>query len=211
MTGLPGTPAAQFIDLGVGKGTLTHMAVAGDGSMLLYAVKDDTGESIYSWTATSGAGRLIGSAVSIGDMALTADGGVIIADRAASEVFAVWDVRGAATRQFLLGERDGVSSPSGVTVSARNDIYVGNAGSVITLDSAGRLKRAQTCACNPSGFYWLRDSVFRLTDRLDQTVYLLNAGDEDRIFFIPPANQSTKAAATDELDTPTMDKILQEP
>jgi hypothetical protein len=53
--------------------------------------------------------------------------------------------------------------------------------------------------------------VFRLTDRLDQTVYLLNAGDEDRIFFIPPANQSTKAAATDELDTPTMDKILQEP
>jgi hypothetical protein len=186
VTGLPKNPAALFINLGVGDGTLTHMAVAGDGSLLVYAVKDETGESIYSWTAASGAGRLIGSAVSIGDMTLTANGGVIIADRAASEVFAVWDVRGAASREFLLGAGDGVSSPSSLTVSDRNDIYVGNAGAVMTLDSAGRLKRSQSCACTPSGFYWMRDSLFRMTDRLDQTVYLLNAGDEDRIFFVPP-------------------------
>jgi hypothetical protein len=162
------------------------MAVSFDGSLLIYALKDENGESVYSWSPTSSVRRLIASAKQVGAMALTINGGAIIADRGANEVFAVWDVRGAATRQFLADSRNGVSAPVGIGLSVRNDIYVANADSVLAMDSAGRVKHSRACACTPSGVYWVKDALFRLTDRGDRTVYLLDTGAADAVVFVPP-------------------------
>jgi hypothetical protein len=56
----------------------------------------------------------------------------------------------------------------------------------MTLDSSGRVLKAQECRCAVSGLYAFRDSVFRLTSRLDRTVFLLDGSSpEDRILFVP--------------------------
>ena len=81
-----------------------------------------------------------------------------------------------------------MSDPVAVTVSRRGEFYVANAGSgiVMVFDSSGRLLRRQDCRCSISGMAPLRDSVFRLTDRIDLPIILLDANTpEDRIFFIP--------------------------
>ena len=179
-------PSVRTVNLGQGEKAITRMAVSFDGTILVYAVKDEHGETLYSWTGSAGPGRVVGAAKSVGGMAVTQNGGVIVADRGANEVFAVWDLRGAASRQFLADARDGVSAPAGVNTSPRNDIYVANGGSVIVLDSAGHVKHSQACNCAPTGVSWVRESLFRLTDRGDQTVYLVDGGADDRIFFVPP-------------------------
>jgi hypothetical protein len=123
----------------------------------------------------------------VGAIAITADRSAIVADRGANEVFAIRDVPGAALRQFLVGPQDGVSAPAGVAVSA-NRIHIANTGTaaILTLDSAGRLLRSQTCACTVWGTQRLKDSVFQLTQGISRTIFLLDANSaEERILFVP--------------------------
>ena len=119
---------------------------------------------------------------------MTGNGDVIVADAAANEVFSIVDPRGAASRRHLLDNSDGVSTPTGLIVAPTDQIYVTNSGSrsIMTLDGTGRLLRSQHCDCNLSGLYPLRDSVYRLSDRLDETIFLLEAGRTgDRVVFVP--------------------------
>ncbi len=120
---------------------------------------------------------------------MTANGAAIVADPGADEVFAIWDARGAATPQFLAGPREGVSHPVGVAASADNQIYVANAGSgtIMALDANGALLRTHECTCVPSGLHRLMGSLFRLTDGVDRTLYLLDASPaEAHVLFVPP-------------------------
>ena len=185
VTGLPQEPhqaAVVHIDKPV-----TQMAVSADGSMLLYAVGEDDGESLYAWTASAGGARFLTSAASVSGLAITRNGDAIATDRRANEVFAIWDPGGGAVRKLLAGVTDGVVEPTGVAVSSGDRIYIANSGSVLVLDTTGRFLNTHRCNCTISGVNLFRDSVFRLTDGTDQTIYLLEATSAaERILFIPP-------------------------
>jgi hypothetical protein len=189
VTGFPRNPVvSRAVDLSSG-GPLTRMAVSDDGDLLVYSIAEGDREVVYSSTASSTSGRFVSGADAVGGIAITANGGAIVTDRDANTVFAVWDARGGSSPQYLAASADGVSRPADVAVSASNRIYVANLGaaSIITLDSSGHILGARACDCELSGLFPLRDSVFRLTKRLDQTVYLLDAGPtQDRILFVPP-------------------------
>jgi DNA-binding beta-propeller fold protein YncE len=188
VSGLPQNPAASYvIDLSMA-GSVTQMGISDDGRVLVFSAEDRGAETLYSWTASSSGARMLMPVVSVGGIAMMENGAAIVADRAANEVYAVWDPGGAAMPQFLAGARDGVSIPVGVAVSAANRIYIANSGSatIMTLDSSGRLVKSQDCGCAVSGVHALRDSVFRLTNGLDRTVFLLDgSSSEDRILFVP--------------------------
>jgi hypothetical protein len=115
------------------------------------------------------------------------NGDAIVTDRRANEVFAIWDPAGGAVRKLLADNTNDVSDPTAVAISSGNRIYIANAGSVLVLDSNGRALKTLRCNCTISGLNTLRDSVFRLTDGIERTIYLLDASSaEERILFVPP-------------------------
>jgi hypothetical protein len=193
-TGLPENPVvAHTLKLSL-LGKLTQLAVSKDGALLVYSDSGSEiggeGGSLHAWTASSNLDRFLAPAGSIGAIAITGNGAAIIADRSTNEVFAIWDVAGASSLQFLAGPGDGVSNPAGVAVSPANQIFIVNAGTgtVISLDPSGRYRETLDCNCDLSGVFALRDSEFRLTDRVHQTIYLLDASSTAaRILFVPPA------------------------
>jgi hypothetical protein len=76
-----------------------------------------------------------------------------------------------------------------VAVSADNRIFIANADgdTVVALDSNGHYVSTLDCSCDLSGMFPLRDSVFRLTDSISRTIFLLDASSaEGRILFVPP-------------------------
>lgn len=187
VTGLPEEPRdAGFLEV---EQPLTQLAVSDDGGLLVYAVVEGEGQAVYGWTALAGSARFLTSAVSVSGLALTSNGDALVTDRRTNEVFAIWNAAFGAVRRLLAGAPEGVSDPVGVAVSSRNRIYVANAGSstVMVLDSDGHFLKSQKCSCNLSGIHLLRDSVFRLTDGITRTLYLLDARTtEERIVFVPP-------------------------
>jgi hypothetical protein len=187
VVGLPGEPRHAG-SLAV-ENPLTQLAVSNDGNLLVYAVREAEAEVIYSWTGLSGSPRFLTSAASVSALALTRNGDAIVTDRGASEVFAIWDAGGGAVRKLLADSTDGVSDPTGVGVSSGNRIYVTNEGSstLMVFEPSGRLLKSLHCNCATSGVSLLRESVFRLTDGIAQTIYLLDASSaEERILFVPP-------------------------
>jgi hypothetical protein len=186
VSGLPREPRQVGI-FQVGR-SLTQMAVNDDGTLVVYAVSEAEGEGLYAWSSSSANPRFLTGAVSVSGLAITRNGDALVTDRAANEVFAIWDVTGGAVRRLLADVSDGVSSPSGVIVSTANKTYVANSGSVMVLDSNGRFLKSHRCNCVVSGVHPLRDSVFRLTEGIKQTIFLLDASSaEERILFVPPA------------------------
>ncbi len=190
VTGLPENPVvSQSVDLSaLNPLALTHVAVSDDGGLLVYSVAEMDRESLYVWTPSAASSRFVFSVSAVGDIAIAGNGAAFVTDRVGNEVFAISDARNSAVAQYLLGERDGVSKPTGVAISKDNTIYIANAGSatLMTLDFGGHLLRTLQCDCRLSGLYLLRDSVFRLTDRLDQTIYLLATSlNGDQVSFVP--------------------------
>jgi DNA-binding beta-propeller fold protein YncE len=190
ISGLPNEP--RLAGLLQAEQSLAHMAVSDDGTLLLFSVAHPEGDSIHLWTAESGSTSFVTSAVSISGIAMMRSGDAIVTDRVANEVFAIWNLRGGGVRQLLAGTKEGVSIPLGVAVSSGNRIYVANVGlgTAMVFDANGRFLKHQQCDCTISGIYPLRDSVFRLTDRIDQTTFLLDATSTDeRILFVPPPQE----------------------
>jgi hypothetical protein len=187
VTGLPKEP--RYLGAVQTDGPVTQMAVNDDGMLLIYVVGKADEESLYAWTDTTGSPRFLTTTASASGIAITQSGDAIVTDRGTNEVFAIWDAAGGAVRRLLADAHDGVSDPKAVAVSSGNRIYVANAGSAaaMILDGNGRYLKSQSCNCNVSGLVPLRDSVFRLTDRIDQTIFLLDASSpEERIVFVPP-------------------------
>jgi len=193
VTGLPSTPkVTHSVDVSLDGDALSRMAVSDDGSLLLYSTSQDARDALYSWTPASGS-RLLTTSDSISDIALTSSGDAVVSDVRASEVFLIADPKGAAARLFLGDDRSGISNPTNITVSNAGQIYIANAGSdtIVVLDSAGLLLRTQHCGCEVAGLFPLKDSLYRLSDRTDRTLYLLEAGTTgDRIVFVPPSPEN---------------------
>jgi len=187
VSGLPNAPrsAGLFqVDRPV-----TQMAVSDDGTLVVYAVTEPEGESLYAWSASAGGTRFLSTVSSVSGIAITSSGDAIVTDRGENEVFAIWNAGGAAIRRLLADVKDGISSPTGVAISSGGRIYVANTGSAtaVVLDTNGHPLKAFSCDCTITGLFPLRDSVFRLTDRINQTTFLLDATSADeRIVFVPP-------------------------
>jgi hypothetical protein len=191
VTGLPQKPLnSARLALSLFDRPVTHLAVSNDGAMFVFAVREENAEAIYGWAPSWSNARFLASAVSVSGIVVTATGSAIVTDRGSDEVFAIWDANGPAVRQSLAGAREGVANPAGIAVGANQRIYIGNAASatVTVLDSSGRYLKTLQCGCELSGLTALRESVFRLTVRVDQTMFLLDAtSNEERILFVPPS------------------------
>jgi hypothetical protein len=186
VTGLPEAPAvARTVD--VSGRTIKRLAVSDDGNLLVYASAERDGEVVYASTRTLDH-RLLMTTGSIGGLALTARGDAIVVDRVSNEAFAVWDAGGDAVRQLLAGDQEGISSPTGIAVSSNGRLYVANAGAgtVTVLTPDGHFLKTLECACSISGVYPAHAALFRLTDRFDRSVFLLDTdSSDDQILFAP--------------------------
>lgn len=187
VSGLPSSPKVVYtIDGSPDVKEVVRMAVSDDGNLLIFVVSQPDQDMIYAWTPASG-NKLLTIADRVSDIALMKNGDTIIADEKANQVFSIIDPAGAAARFILADDRNGVSNPASVAVSDANRIYVASAdGTIMTLDSTGQLLRSLKCSCRPSGLYPISDSVYRLSDQTDRTIYLLKtdaAG--DRVVFVP--------------------------
>jgi hypothetical protein len=189
LTGLPSQPIVSGrVDMAPDS-RLSHMAVSDDGALLVFSVDNDVEDSLYAWTPTSTYSRFLATTGDIGALALTRSGTAVVADRDKNEVFLIRDVWRTASRQTIADSRDGVMEPVGIVVSSRDEIYLANSGSaaVLVFGPDGGLRRTLGCACTASGLYPMRESVFRLSNAMDQTIYLLDvAVGTGRIVFVPP-------------------------
>jgi len=188
VTGLPSQPLLSGrMDTGADS-RLSHMAISDDGTLLVFSVDNDGGHSLYAWTPTSTYNRFLATA-DVGALGLTRFGTAVVADRGKNEVILIRDVREAASRETIADAHDGVMDPVAIVVSSRDEIFVANAGStdVLVFGTDGRRLRTLGCGCLPSGLYRVRESVFRLSDAVDRTIYLLDvSAGAGRIVFVPP-------------------------
>jgi hypothetical protein len=178
----------ESIDVLPGLGGITQMAVSDDGRRVMYAVPQPDRDDLYSWTPTL-SHRLVTSLQRISGIALFENGDTVVADSKENAVYYVTDPTRSAARVLLADDQDGISNPTGVAAVNGDRIYVTNASArtVLVLTPSGHVLRALTCSCEPSGLYPFIDSVYRLSDRVDQTIHLLKVGATgDRILFVPP-------------------------
>jgi hypothetical protein len=188
-TGPKGIRLAGLLEL---EQPLTTAAVNNEGTLVVYAVRHQNGDALYSWSPSSSHPRFLTTAISVSGIAITRSGDAIVSDRGSNEVFAIRDANGGAVRRLIAAGTDGVSNPVGLIVSSSDRIYVANAGSgtVMAFESSGRLAGTHRCNCAISGIFPFRDSVFRLTEGIPQTIYLLDATSAaERIVFVPPPQE----------------------
>ena len=166
---------------------LSRMAVTNDGAFILYVISEEDRDAIYGWTADRGS-HFLTDAQSVGALAISPNGDAIVADSSANEVFTIVDPRNAAVRQPLADASSGISGPSGLVVTEGQRIYVSNSSTdtVLSFDPQGVLLGSQPCSCELAGVFPLKPSVYRLSARADETVYLLDAAPSgDRVVFVP--------------------------
>jgi hypothetical protein len=190
VTGLPESPrVAHRIDVLQLNTPVTTMAVSDDGSTLVYAVSGGELASLFSWNARSGVRPLIDTSA-VSALALLAGNGVAVANPRDNEVFLVSSLTGSARRRTLAGPGQGISNPVGLAAapnSARIHVANGGSSNVTTFEVTGRLVSNRRCNCEISGFRLVGESIYRLTDQLDRTLFLFDARSaESRILFVPP-------------------------
>jgi hypothetical protein len=189
VTGLPYSPAITLgITTSLISAPLRRVVVNDDASVLVMTFQENDRETIYRWNRTEGF-RLLASTVEVGALTFVGSSDLVYADSGTNEVYLARDIKRQSVTKFVAGADDGVSGPAGAGLSNRNEILLANAssGSIMALDTDGRILRNQDCDCKISGLFMLGAGMFRLTDRLDQTIYYLDfAGAENRILFIPP-------------------------
>jgi len=187
VTGLPDAPrVAHRVDVLQVNAPVTTMAVSDDGGTLVYAVSGGQLTSLFSWSAASGL-RAVVDTSAVSAIAL-AGKALVVANPRDNEVFLVPDLAGSPRQRMLAGPGQGISRPVGLAASGAR-IHVANGGSsnVTTFELTGRQVSTRRCNCQVSGLSRVGESLYRLTDRLDRTVFLFDARlAESRILFVPP-------------------------
>jgi hypothetical protein len=190
VAGLPSSPGvAHVVDISPQGGPVTRMAVNDTGTMVVYSVSGGGRDGVFTWTAGSPAERLLATAGSVSAIALARNDDAVVADAAGHQLFVIRDPAERGSLELFAGHAAGISSPVGVLLTDDGRVFVANAASptILALNSRGDPGSALSCACEPSGFHRFGDSVYRLTDRLDRTIYLLDtSGARQRVFFVPP-------------------------
>jgi hypothetical protein len=190
LAGLPSRPGvAHVVDVFLKGGPVTQLAVNDAGTMVVYAVSGGGRDGVFAWRAGSPGDRLLATADSVSAIALASNDDAVVADAGGRQLLRIRDPAQRAILELLAGDAAGISSPVGVLLTDDDRVFVVNAASstIVALSSRGVPGSALSCACEPSGFYRFGDSVYRLTDRTDRTIYLLDtSGTRQRVFFVPP-------------------------
>ena len=185
--GLETAPSiAAIIDTGFAKSVLKRFAISNDGQFALLAFSGEESDVIYRWSATSGA-QPISTASSVSDIAFVRDDAVI-ADSGADHVVMIRNVSGQATSLLVADRGNDIASPTAIAISSRSEIYIGNAGNgtIVVLESSGRVLRSLKCSCLITDVSPLLHSVFRLTSRVDLPLFILDGrNDIEDIHFVP--------------------------
>jgi hypothetical protein len=189
VTGLPDHPAVTLeVTTTLITAPLRRIVVNDAGNLLLMTFLENDRETVYRWNRTEGF-RLLASTAEIGALGFVGASDAVFADRGTNEVYFAQDVRNGSVTQFLAGASDGVSGPVGVAASKTGGFFLANAssGTILTFGPNRRIIGSQQCSCNMSGMSLLSTGIFRLTDRWNQTIYLLDdSTTEPRLIFIPP-------------------------
>lgn len=187
VTGLPDHPIVHSImDASFAGHPVTRFAISNDGTFILLAFSDATGDSLYGWTAEKGP-RFLSTADRIADIILTGPDAVI-ADAAAGQIIWIRNVRDQALPALVADSRDGLVEPVALTLVGGNEIYAGDSGTgtILVLDTQGHVLRRVSCGCSLTGLFPLRNNGFRLTERLDQPIFMIDSRSPgERILFIP--------------------------
>jgi hypothetical protein len=191
-TGLPDAPAlSASIDL-ASLPPFTLWAISDDGRAILASAPAGDGQSVFLINP-DGSPRLLFSAGRVAAAAfLTKRSDAVIADALYNSVDWIRDVTGAAEVINLAAEKDGISSPVGVSVSRDNlRVFVANAGSgsIASLDLAGGAPLLVACDCALTSLERLHgNAVFRLTEPSGEPLWVFD-GDapEARVVFVPAA------------------------
>src|SRR6185503_9169209 len=128
LRGLPGSLiAGPLVDLSSMSGTITALAIDRTGSNILIAVSDDHG-ALYLVNSDLPTPRLIGNFGSPTALAfLHGDEDVIVADAAVNEITLLRNFAGSPEAFRVAGERDGISGPVGLRISADSrKLYIAN-------------------------------------------------------------------------------------
>jgi len=88
-----------------------------------------------------------------------------------------------------------VEGPSFLSISSRNEIYIGVAEAVLVMDATGHLLRRVPCGCTITTMTPLRDAALQLTDQLDRPLWVLDTRtDPERILFVPALSAEMRPA-----------------
>ena len=185
VTGIPDSPVIQgTVDVSFSDDPLGQFAISDDGATALLSFPSAERDSVYVWTAATGV-RHVSTASKISDMTFLGEDAVVV-DSGKNQIFLMRNVREQAVPSLIASEVDGLSQPVAVFISRRNEIYIGDSsGGVLILDSTGHILRKAHCNCTITTMAPLANSALRLTDRIDQPVFMLDGSESDRFLFIP--------------------------
>lgn len=188
VNGLPSTPSVSNV-LSPPGSRVTQMAVNDAGTLVLYAASGGGRDGVFAWAAGSPGDRLLATADSVSAIALARNDDAVVVDAGGHQLFWIRDPAKRGLQEPLAGDAAGIVSPVAVLITDDDRVLVADAGSqaIVALNAHGTPVRALPCACEPTGFYPFGDSVYRLTDRVDRTLYLLDARSAHQaVVFVPP-------------------------
>lgn len=167
---------------------ITHVAVNDSATMVAFTALEGGASSVYAWVP-GGEPRFLGASASLDALAITNDDRIVVADARTDAVFLVAKDEGQTQWRLLDGRATGASQPVGLALTTDGRIFVANAGTgtVTTFGSGGRRLGAVACNCTLTGLQRVRGGLYRLSARVDRTVYLFDAqGSIGRVYFVPP-------------------------
>jgi len=190
VSGLPNAPVIQSsIDLS-SKPPLTRFAVSNDGATVLLSFRGDETDDLFRWTRSGGL-SLLTTRSRIADILFVGDDAVF-ADSTSKDVVLLQNIREQISQTVIVDGSDEAFQPLVLSLSSRNEIYIGTPDSVFVVDGSNYNLRKLSCNCNLTTITRMHDAAFRLTDELHQPVIILDArSSPERILFVPALSVDT--------------------
>jgi len=190
LTGFPSNPSLtlEISAPALPQGILLRAVVNDAATAMLVTLSNNETETVYSWNRSTGFQSLTPSP-GVESLTFISNSDAVYADRLRNEVFLVHDVLDKPWLQFVAGVEDGVATPVAAAFSG-NEFHIASAATatVVSFATDGRLLRSQPCNCKLSRLSPIAPGTFVMTDRVNETVFVLSGtGEEARIAFIPPA------------------------
>jgi len=182
--GLPSAPVVRAtIDLSFKDHFLRNYAISNDGTVALLAFAEEEFDEVYSWTSSAGL-RFVTNATKVSALAFI-DDDAVLAD-AANQVFLLRSVQDQASPVLIADSQDGLDRPALLSISSRNEIYIGISSAVLVLDATGHRLRSIECNCTITTMAPMREAAIRLTEGLDQPTFVLDGRrTPEQVLFIP--------------------------
>jgi len=182
--GLPSAPTVKAtIDLSSQK-PLIRFAVSNDGETVLLSFRSEEFDDVFRWTRSGGL-SFVTKASRIADIVFAGDDAVF-ADSTSREIVLLRNIRDQISQTVLIDGSDETLRPAALSLSSRNEIYIGTSDSIFVMDRATYDLRKLPCGCALTTITPLQNSIFRLTKELHQPVMILDGRSRpERILFVP--------------------------